>query len=199
MSVNEHATKEQVNRLVNTALAAIKNKDKTPNWNQTLTQTLDQLSLIGRNLNTAKHGVQHFGRVMASDTNRHNTYRANQSVNSKLETLSSLESFLAKEWKKIGDALNADLRKIPTEGKNEMELLDMLAGEIESFDKLLRQNVSKVSKHNSNPHQTMIIQREITQLNAMPALTAPSMLVLISIGIRLFAMFVGAKKVSSNK
>ncbi|WP_078082651.1 hypothetical protein [Microbulbifer mangrovi] len=199
MSINEHATKEQVNRLVNTALAAIKNKDKNPTWNQTLAQALDQLNLISRNLNTAKHGVQHFGRVMATDAHGHNAYRANQSVNSKLGTLSSLEAFLAKEWKKIGDAINADIKKLPTDGKNEMELLDMLAGEIESFDKLLKQNVSQVSKHQSNPHQTMIIQREITQLKAMPALTAPSMLILISIGIRLFAMFVGAKNVNSNK
>ncbi|QKX18158.1 hypothetical protein [Microbulbifer sp. YPW1] len=199
MSINEHATKEQVNRLVNTALDAIKNKDKKPNWNQTLAHALDQLSIISRNLNSAKHSVQHFGRIMAADTHRHNAYRTNQSVNSKLGTLSSLEAFLAKEWKKIGDAINADMRKLPTEGKNEMELLDMLAGEIESFDKLLKQNVSQISKHQSNPHQTMIIQREISQLKTMPDLTAPSMLILISIGIRLFAMFVGAKSANSNK
>jgi len=199
MSINEHATKEQVTRLVNTALAAIKNKDKNPNWNQTLANTSDQLCLISRNLNTAKHGVQHFGRVMATSPHGHNAYQANQSVNSKLGALSSLEAFLAKEWKKIGDAINADMRKLPTDGKNEVELLDMLAGEIESFDKLLKQDFSRVSRHQSNANHTTIIQREINQLKTMPDLTAPSMLILISIGIRLFAMLVGAKKMHNNK
>ncbi|GAB2525758.1 hypothetical protein [Microbulbifer agarilyticus] len=198
MSINEHATKEQVSRLVNTALTAIKNRNTNPNLNQTLAHTLDQLSLISRNLNTAKHGVQHFGRVMGADAHGHNAYRANQSMHSKLETLSTLEAFLAQEWKKIGDAIDVDRRKLPTEGKNEMELLNMLAGEIQSFDKLLKQNVSQVAKHQSNPHQTMIIQREITQLKSMPALTAPSMLVLISLGIRLFAMYVGSRSVTSK-
>ncbi|WP_288129693.1 hypothetical protein [Microbulbifer sp.] len=199
MSINEHATKELVTRLVNSALAAIKNKDKDPNWNQTLTRSLDELSLISRNLDTAKHNVQYFGKVTATSPHGHNAYRANQSVNSKLGTLSSLETFLAGEWKKIGDAIDADKRKLPTEGKNEMELLDMLAGEIESFDKLLKQDYSRVSKHQSNANQTTIIQREINQLKTMPDLTAPSMLILISVGIRLFAMLVGSIKMHNNK
>ncbi|MCQ3830687.1 hypothetical protein HXX02_14700 [Microbulbifer elongatus] len=198
MSINEHATKEQVRRLVATALAAIKSKDKDPGWNRTLNHALEQLALISRNLNTAKHNVQHFGKMKAA-TAGHNTYRANQSMNSKLGTLSSLEAFLTEEWKKIGKALNTEIKKLPTDGKNAMELLDMLAGEIESFDKLLKQNTSQISKHQSNPHQTMIIQREISQLKTMPDLTAPSMLVLISIGLRLLAMYVGAKKANSAR
>lgn len=196
MSINEHATKVQVSRLVNTALTAIKNKD--PRFDQTLVHTLDQLSLISRNLNTAKHSVQHFGGMMATGTHGQNAYRANQSMNSKLRTLSSLEAFLAEEWNKLGHAVDAYRKQLPWEGKTELELLDMLAGEIESFDKLLKKNVIRVPKHQSNPHQAMTIQREITQLKAMPAHTAPSMLVLISIGIRLLAMYVGSKRVTSN-
>ncbi|QFT56303.1 hypothetical protein [Microbulbifer sp. THAF38] len=192
MSINEHATKVQVSRLINTALVAIKNKD--PRFDQTLVHTLDQLNLISRNLNTAKHNVQHFGGIMASGAHGQNAYRANQSMNSKLRTLSSLEAFLAEEWKKLGKAVDAYRKQLPWDGKTELELLDMLAGEIESFDKLLQKNVIQISKHQSNPHQTMTIQREVTQLKAMPAHTAPSMLVLITIGLRLFAMYVGSKK-----
>ena len=199
MSINEHATREQVTRLVDSALGAIKNKDKDPGWYQTLTKTLDELALIRRNLNTAKHGVQHFGRMMATSAHGQNAYRANQSVNSKLGTLTSLEAFLAEEWKKIGDAIDADKRKLPWEGKNEMELLDMLSGEIESFDKLLKQDYSRVSRNHSNANQTTIIQSEINQLKKMPDLTAPSMLILISVGIRLFAMLVGSIKMRGFK
>jgi len=199
MSINEHATKEQVSRLVNSALGAIKNKDKDPGWNQTLTKALDELAIISRNLNNAKHSAQHFGRVMATGAHGHNAYRVNQSVNSKLGTLSSLEAFLAEEWKKIGGAIDVDKRKLPTDGKNEMELLDMLAGEIESFDKLLKQDYSRVSKQQSNANHTTIIQRDINQLKTMPDLTAPSMLILISVGIRLFAMLVGSIKMHNNK
>ncbi|WP_444891985.1 hypothetical protein ACJJIE_13225 [Microbulbifer sp. TRSA001] len=197
MSINEHATKIQVSRLVNTALTAIKDKD--PRFDQTLVRTLDQLNLISRNLNTAKHNVQHFGGMMASGAHGQNAYRVNQSMNSKLRTLSSLEAFLAEEWKKLGKAVDAYRTQLPWEGKTELELLDMLAGEIESFDKLLKKNVIKVPKHQTNTHQTMTLQREITQLKAIPAHTAPNMLVLISIGLRLFAMYVGSKRVNSNR
>ncbi|WP_196140355.1 hypothetical protein [Aliikangiella sp. G2MR2-5] len=199
MSINETATKQQVTRLVNSAVMAIKNKDKNPNWNQILASTSDQLTLISRNLNTAKQNVQHFGKAMATGTHGHNAFRVNQSINSKLGTLSSLETFLAKEWRKIVDAINADMRKLPTEGKNEVELLDMLSGEIESFDKLLKQNFSRLSKQLSSSHQTTIVQKDISQLKTMPDVSATSMLILISVGIRLFAMLVGAGKMSTNK
>ncbi|WP_444899877.1 hypothetical protein ACJJIX_04075 [Microbulbifer sp. VAAC004] len=194
MSINEHATKVQVSRLVNTALAWIKREPT----GMTLDEILGKLRLISKNLNTAKRSVQHFGGMMATGAHGQNAYRAKQSTNSKLKTLSSLEDFLAEEWERLGGEIDGEIRKLPGEGKTELELLNMLAGKIQSFDKLLKKNFSQVSKHLSNPDQATTIQTEVTQLKAIPAHTAPSMILLITIGLRLFAMYVGSKRVTSN-
>ena len=197
MSINEHAIKQQVNRHINSAMLAIKNKATNLQWTKTVINIADELSKLSRSIQAAKGSVQHFGNMQLQQAGRLHAYRVKQSINSKTNTLSDLEKYIDNEWNKVRQVLKYEEKKSPFDGKNEVELLDMLAGEIESFDKLLKQNASMVTQTLSNTEmktQATIVQREINHLKTLPNATAPSMLLLISIGLRLASGLFVSKK-----
>ncbi|WP_445362476.1 hypothetical protein ACJJIQ_16610 [Microbulbifer sp. ANSA003] len=194
--MNEASVKRNVSRLVNAALAAITDKD--PNFNRILISTSNELKRISLELFNAIRREERFSNLMAAGARGSNAFRARQSMNSRIANLSSLEAFLADEWKRLSDAVYPHGKKQPWEGKNVAELTDMLTGNIESFDKLLKKNLNQISQHLPNLDQVATIQNEVTKLKNISAHTAPSMIFLITISIRLFAMYMCSKQVTSN-
>lgn len=191
MAMNEFALKQYIGRLVSNALFVIEHKSQYANWTREVASATDKLSLIARNLKNAHNGVHSFGNVITKGIRGHDAYRAKQSINSRRDTLTSIEEFLAQEWRKIYQAIWRDLYKGPADGKNFMELMDMLAGELESFHKKIKYDPIALTKNLPMGHHATVIQRDINYIKSKPDAGIPSLLLTLVIGLRVAGMVGG--------
>lgn len=197
MAINEHAIKQQVNRHISSAMMAIKNKATNLQWAKTVNNVAGEISRLSRSINTSMNNVQHFGNMQLKMAGSQHSYSINQSITSKLDMLTDLDFYILNEWKKVQDVLWYEAKKSPFEGKNEVELFDMLAGEVEAFDKLLKENANLSTKILSNTEmktEATIIQREISHLKTLPQATTPSFLLMVAIWLRLMPFLFASRK-----
>ncbi|WP_444943533.1 hypothetical protein ACJJIK_18555 [Microbulbifer sp. ZKSA006] len=208
MSIDAHATKARVDQLIGTALVEIKSGNVGSY--QKLTSIVHDLSFVMRDLDTAKDQIHHYKKMVPTGHGPE-AYRAKQSINSKLETISSLEVFLIEQWEKVRDALQEALKKaeLSIGGRNKWESLAKLFKDIQAFDKKFngtkkfndkispKEKTTQIAKLQSIPYldmantkaQMKVIQKEINQLKEIPIISAPIMLAMITLTLQLFALY----------
>ena len=192
MAINEHAIRMQARSLFESAKLAI----KTHKLGE-FTNIADRLVNLSKALKVAQNNAQFFGGKQASLAGPQYAHRVHQSTQSKLNTLQSLDDFIASEWRKIIDLLAYEAKKSPWDGKNRVELFDVLAGEVDNYATLIKQMTAQVEKtliNTPTQTQTLVIRRDISTVKNQPTGSpVMSLLLLLSIILRL-ASFINTKK-----
>ncbi|WP_299579527.1 hypothetical protein [uncultured Microbulbifer sp.] len=195
MSTNEFLTKKTISILVDRALIAIKDRKSDPTWYKAMNKSLESLNRIGNKLKSKKHEVDYLSKMMSKGANKQGQYQIGQSKSDQSVKLLGLEEYLAKKCGEIHGLLVAEFNKYPWEGKGAGELWDNLANEVKAYDDLLTKSMKLLKIHDSNPQHAVTLQEEIMPFSQIPnpTHTAPGLLFIITMYIRLYALYVGTK------
>ncbi|WP_221075334.1 hypothetical protein [Agarivorans aestuarii] len=195
MSVELNATKTQISILVSNALTAIKNRNTDAQWEQKVKAVADKLAHLSKTIKTSKSNVQHFGKAQQKQAAPQHRFSAKQSTNSKLANMNGLEEAVNSAMKKIAKQLKDESVKSPFKDKKAYELMDMLAGEVSSYEQLLSslESLAKSTSTTANSSNTMVIQNNTTLLKAQ-GVSGPSVLMLVALSLRVVAMMIATKQ-----
>lgn len=197
MSINEHGVKQGIKRHINSAKFAIRNKGSNLQWSKTVGKIADEISRLSR---TTQNSMNNMQLKLAGGQY---AFSIDQSITSEFDMLTDLDFYLLNEWKKVQDVLWCETKQLSLEGKDQgqdqdqAKLFDMLAGEVEAFDKLLRNNAGLINEILSNTKmktEATIIKREISHLKALPQATTSSYLLMATIWLRLMPFLFVSKK-----
>ncbi|GDY28278.1 hypothetical protein AHAT_41680 [Agarivorans sp. Toyoura001] len=195
MSVELNATKTQISLLVSNALTAIKNRSTDSQWEQKVKTAADKLAHLSKTIKSSKSNVLNIGKAQEKAAAPQHRFSARQSTNSKVANMNGLENAVNSAMKKIGKQLKDESIKSPFKDKKAYELMDMLAGEVSSYDKLLSSldSLAKTAAKTTTTSHAVVIQNN-TMLLKTQGVNGPSILMLAALSLRVVAMMLATKQ-----
>ncbi|MDO6764309.1 hypothetical protein [Agarivorans sp. 1_MG-2023] len=195
MSVELNATKTQISLLVSNALTAIKNRSTDSQWEQKVKTAADKLAHLSKTIKSSKSNALFFGKAQERAAAPQHRFSARQSTNSKVANMNGLEDAVNSAMKKIGKQLKDESIKSPFKDKKAYELMDMLAGEVSSYDKLLSSldSLAKTAAKTTTTSNAVVIQNN-TMLLKTQGVNGPSILMLAALSLRVVAMMLATKQ-----
>ncbi|WP_163130322.1 hypothetical protein [Agarivorans sp. Alg241-V36] len=195
MSVEINATNNQISILVSNALTAIKNRNTDAQWEQKVKNVADKLAHLSKTIKSSKSNAQHFGNAQQNQAAPEHRFSAKQSTNAKVANMDGLETAVNQAMKKIGKQLKDESIKSPFKDKKSYELVDMLAGEVSSYEKLLSSldGLAKSAISTTSTSNAVVIKNASSHLKTQ-GVNGPSILMLAALSLRVIAMMLASKQ-----
>lgn len=192
--MNEHIVRRQIDHFIGCATSAIQNRGDDPMWLEVVNEMAASLVKLSKSLSQRKNSVDYFGKKQFGVVTPSERHSVQQSINDKTNKINSVEAYIASQWMRIAAALEAERKRKPWDDKELIELCDMLASEIETFDKLIKTDsahLEQLLQSNSLQGETIVIQQSFSHLRLQPnSIGIPSTLLLLALALRLAGMLI---------